>query len=149
MQAGTAVFVASFELTAKSGLTLAWFFEIRYSKNFRLFTGSLAFLAGIANFGITPAVGARGFVYFIALPETARILAWTVPTYIPLMALFLSITLAITLAGGFITVTITNCMEGIISQIFYITIIATLLFPFQWSDISATLADAPPGKSSG
>lgn len=179
MQAGAVVFVASFELMAKSGFTLAWwgwltapimlvvgffgfvgfrfretrsltlaqFFEIRYSKNFRLFTGSLAFLAGIANFGIIPAVGARCFVYFIGLPETVHILAWTVPTYIPLMALFLSITLTITLAGGFITVMITDCMEGIISQLFYIIIIATLLFLFPWSDISATLAAAPPGKS--
>jgi len=40
-------------------MTLAQFFEVRYSKAFRLFTGGLAFLAGIANFGIIPAVGAR------------------------------------------------------------------------------------------
>src|SRR5580704_12612377 len=31
-------------------LTLAQFFEIRYSRNFRLFMGALAFLGGILNF---------------------------------------------------------------------------------------------------
>lgn len=126
---------------------MAQFFEIRYSKNFRLFTGGLAFLAGIANFGIIPAVGARCFIYFLGLPDQVRIFSHLIPTYVLLMALFLSITLTITLSGGFITVMITDCVEGIISQLFYIVIIATLIFLFPWSDISATLADAPPGKS--
>ena len=43
-------------------MTLAQFFELRYTKRFRLFTGFLGFFgffAGILNFGIIPAVGAR------------------------------------------------------------------------------------------
>jgi SSS family solute:Na+ symporter len=36
-------------------LTLAQFFEMRYSRRFRLFAGGLAFFAGLANFGIIPA----------------------------------------------------------------------------------------------
>ena len=35
-------------------MTLAQFFELRYSKRFRIFTGMLGFLAGIVNFGIIP-----------------------------------------------------------------------------------------------
>ena len=37
-------------------LTLAQFFEKRYSRNFRIFAGIVAFVAGIINFGIFPAV---------------------------------------------------------------------------------------------
>ena len=35
-------------------LTLAQFFEKRYSRNFRIFAGIVAFFAGIINFGIFP-----------------------------------------------------------------------------------------------
>jgi len=128
-------------------MTLAQFFEIRYSKKFRVFNGGLCFLAGLANFGIIPAVGARCFVYFLGLPEQLDVLGYALPTYIPLMAVFLSVTVTITLAGGFVTVMVTDCIEGIISQIFYIFIVGALLWMFPWHDINETLANRPAGQS--
>ncbi|HSH92839.1 MAG TPA: hypothetical protein VK968_01700, partial [Roseimicrobium sp.] len=128
-------------------LTLAQFFEIRYNKSFRLFTGALGFLAGIANFGIIPAVGARFFVYFLGFPESITVLSCTVPTYIPVMAVFLSITVLITITGGFITLMITDCVEGIISQLFYLAIIFALITMFSWSQIIETLGHRPVGHS--
>lgn len=53
-------------------MTLAQFFEIRYSRSFRVFTGILGFGAGIVNFGIIPVVGARFIAYFLGFPATAR-----------------------------------------------------------------------------
>ncbi|NIM00736.1 MAG: sodium:solute symporter, partial [Acidobacteria bacterium] len=50
-------------------LTLAEFFERRYSRNFRVFAGIVAFVSGIVNFGIFPAVGARFFIHYCALPR--------------------------------------------------------------------------------
>jgi len=110
--------------------TLAQFFEIRYSRNFRVFTGILGFVAGIMNFGIIPAVGARFLVSFMGMPPVLFIGHLAIPTYIPLMALFLGITRALTLTGGLITGMVTNCGEGILSQVLYLVLIFGLLHLF-------------------
>ncbi len=128
-------------------MTLAQFFELRYSKKFRVFTGMLGFLAGIVNFGIIPAVGARCMVYFLGMPPDLAFRGWSLPTYIPLMGLFLGVTLVMALTGGFLTVMITDCVEGIMSQVFYLIIIAALLFMFSWEEINSVLVNRPPGQS--
>ncbi len=128
-------------------LTLAQFFEIRYSKRFRVFTGGLGFLAGLANFGIIPAVGAQFLVGMFGLPQQVHVLSLTLPTYIPLMALFLSITVFVTLTGGMLTVMLTDCCEGIISQLLYLVIIVALLRMFTWTEIREVMENRPPGQS--
>lgn len=128
-------------------LTLAQFFELRYSKRFRLFTGMLGFLAGIMNFGIIPAIGARFMVYFLGLPPEVHLPGFSLPTYVLIMGAFLGITLFMTLTGGFLTVLIVNCVEGMITQIFYLIIIGALLVIFSWPEINAVLIDRPAGQS--
>jgi SSS family solute:Na+ symporter len=128
-------------------MTLGQFFEIRYSKRFRLFAGLLGFFAGLLNFGIIPAVGARCLVYFLGLPETVTAFSITMPTFIPLMALLLSITTFVAMSGGLITVMVINSIEGIMAQLFYLVIIGALLWMFRWSQISATLSATPPHQS--
>lgn len=120
-------------------MTLAQFFEVRYSKSFRIFTGFLGFGAGIVNFGIIPAVGSRFLVYFLGLPATLQIAGYAVPTYIPLMGLLLSITLIMTLSGGLITLMVTNCVEGMVSQILYLVLIFGLVSMFSWTEINYAL----------
>jgi SSS family solute:Na+ symporter len=128
-------------------LTLAQFLEQRYSRNFRVFAGLVAFTAGVVNFGIFPAVAARFFVYFCGLPETVALGGWSVPTFALLMLLFVGIALALTVAGGQITVLIATFLEGLISGVFYIVVIAALLCIFRWDQIVAALANHPPGHS--
>ncbi len=128
-------------------MTLGQFFEIRYSKRFRLFTGILGFCAGLVNFGIIPAVGSRFLVYFLGVPAELHIGGMTVPTYIPLMAVILFINLFVTLTGGLITIMMTNCAEGIITQVLYLVLIVGLLKMFGWSQISAVMSNQPHGQS--
>ena len=137
----------SYRFRETRALTLAQFFEIRYSKRFRVFTGILGFFAGICNFGIIPALGASCVSYFWGLPETLTFHSVAVPTYIPLMAVFLSTALFVTITGGAITVMVINCIEGIISQLFYLIIIFALLMMFHWSQISSVLGNQPAGHS--
>lgn len=128
-------------------MTLAQFFELRYSKSFRVFAGALGFGAGILNFGIIPAVGSRFLVYFLGLPATVTISGYVVPTYIPVMAGLLTFTVILTLSGGLLTVMVTDCVEGILSQVFYLIIIVALLCMFTWPEISSVLANRPAGHS--
>ncbi len=128
-------------------LTLAQFFEIRYSKSFRIFTGFLGFGAGLVNFGVIPVVGARFLTVFLGLPQTLSIYGWVIPTHIPLMALLLAISLLLTISGGLITLMVTNCIEGMLSQVLFLVIIASLLMMFSWSEISQVLTAQPPGQS--
>jgi SSS family solute:Na+ symporter len=128
-------------------MTLAQFFEMRYSRNFRSFMGVLAFLAGVINFGIIPAVGARFMVYFLQLPPEIAIGSWALPTYVPLMAVFLGISLTLAIAGGLITLMVTDCIEGIFSQLIYIVIIVGVLSVVSWSEMSTVLSGRAPGKS--
>ncbi len=128
-------------------MTLAQFFELRYSKPFRIFTGALGFLAGLMNFGIIPVVGARFITQFLGVPATVNLFGYSVMTYIPVMAVLLSITVYLTISGGLVSVMITTCLEGMISQIFYLVIIISLVCIFPWSSISQVLSDQPVGRS--
>jgi SSS family solute:Na+ symporter len=129
-------------------LTLAQFFEMRYSRKFRLFTGALGFFAGVVNFGVIPVIGARFMVFFLELPQHLLIFHCVVPTYLVLMGTFLTICVVFTTTGGQVSVLLTDCVEGMFSQLFYVFIAVTLLIVFfKWSDTRAMLLDTPPGKS--
>lgn len=128
-------------------MTLAQFFEQRYSRPFRLFTGILGFVAGLANFGIIPIIGARVMVFMFDLPQTFSVVGFTIPTAVALMGLLMTISVTISLSGGLITVMVTDCLGGLMSELFYLVIIAALLCMFSWGQISTVLLDRPPGHS--
>jgi SSS family solute:Na+ symporter len=128
-------------------LTLAQFFEMRYSRNFRLFTGVLGVFAGLVNFGIIPIIGARYIVYLLGLNRTVHIGPFEVETCLLFMALFLSICVAICTMGGQITVMIADCIQGMFSQVFYVVIAIALLALFKWANTRGMLLDRPAGNS--
>lgn len=129
-------------------MTLAQFFEMRYTRKFRLFTGALAFFAGLINFGIIPVTGARFMVYFLELPQKVHLFSVNVPTYLILMAVFLTLCTVMTTVGGQISVLLSDCAQGMISQIFFVFIsLVVIVFFFKWSDTSQMLLATEPGKS--
>jgi len=128
-------------------MTLGQFYEVRYSRNLRLFAGGLGFFAGLLNFGIIPVIGAKAMVYFLGLPVGLHVMGLDIPTYIILMTIFLVTNVFVVLSGGLITIMMTNCAEGIISQVFNLVVIFGLISIFSWSDINATLSNHPQGQS--
>ncbi|HEX7573210.1 MAG TPA: sodium:solute symporter, partial [Bacteroidota bacterium] len=128
-------------------LTMAQFFEIRYSRRFRIFAGVLAFLSGIVNFGIFPAVGARFFIYFCGLPQSFSVLGLSIPSFPLVMFTFLSLALYFVFAGGQIAVLITEFLQGILANAVFLALIVLLLFIVDWKHIYEALTAAPPDAS--
>jgi SSS family solute:Na+ symporter len=128
-------------------MTVAQFFEIRYSRSFRVFMGIVAWVSGLINFGIFPAVGARFFVNFCGLPQQTLFLGHLVPTFALVMAVLLGATLSFTLLGGQLTAMVTDCIEGLISGILFVAVTGALLWLFPWHDISQAMSSVPAGKS--
>ena len=128
-------------------MTLAQFFEMRYSRNFRIFAGLLAFVAGIVNFGIFPAVGARFFIYFCGLPESFALGGLSISTFALIMVFLLGISLSFTFLGGQIAVMVTDFVQGAFAYVVFAVVIGYLLYLFPWQQISDTLLTTEPGKS--
>ena len=120
-------------------LTLSQFFEKRYSRNFRIFTGIVAFVAGIINFGIFPAVGAQFFIQFCGLPENIVGL----PVFPMVMILLLSIALYFVYSGGQIAVIIADFFQGIFAMFVLLIVVLYLFFTVSWEQVSEALEETP------
>jgi len=128
-------------------LTLAEFFERRYSRRFRIFMGLLAFLSGIINFGIFPAVGARFFIHYIGLPEVLQIGPIPVGSFPAVMALLLVTSLLFVFSGGQVAVIITDFVQGIFVNIVFLAVVVFLLATVSWDQIFTALGTAPQDAS--
>ncbi len=128
-------------------LTLAQFFEVRYSKGFRIFAGILISISGILNYAIFPAVAGRFFVYYCGFPESVRVLGFAFPTFGICMMIFLSMALFFVLMGGQLTNMVIDCVQGLFSYAMYIVVAIALLCLFSWSQISQAMMNVPAEKS--
>jgi len=120
-------------------LTLAQFFEKRYSRKFRIFTGIVAFTAGIINFGIFPAVGAQFFISYCGLPDSFV----GIPVYPLVMIILLSISLYFVYTGGQIAVIIADFFQGIFATLVLIIVALYLFFSVSWDQVTDSLEQTP------
>ena len=129
-------------------MTMGQFFEMRYSRSFRIYAASLQSLSGVVNYAIFPAVGARFRIYCCDLPLTVNFFGWVFPTFALVMALFLSAAAIVISLGGQITIMVTDCILGILSYPLYAIVVIALLVKFSWDgDMALTLMDREPGES--
>ncbi len=128
-------------------LTMAQFFEIRYSRRFRIFSGILSFFSGLINFGIFPAVGARFFIYFCGLPESFMVGSLAIDTFPLTMLVLLSISIWFVLAGGQIAVIVADFFQGAFVNITLLVIVLYFFFTIEWTQIFEALATAPQDAS--
>jgi SSS family solute:Na+ symporter len=128
-------------------LTLAQFFEVRYSRAFRVFAGLLAFVSGVVNYGIFPGVSARFFVYYLGLPETLLVAGFAVPTFAILMAFFLSLALAFVLLGGQLQILVTDCLAGALGGFLMLAVAGGMLSQVSFEQMFQAVSAVPDNQS--
>lgn len=128
-------------------MTMAQFFEMRYSRNFRVFAGILAWVSGMLNYGIFPAITARFLICFTGLPEKFSWAGYSMPTLVPVMILLLGTAVVMATVGGQISIMITEFFQGQFVTIAMLVILAVLFTSMSWQDVMEGLRHAPEGQS--
>ena len=128
-------------------LTFHQFFEVRYSKGIRVFASFLNVFSGVFNFGVQPAIVARFFVYFCGMPENCQLGGWSVPTFLVVMLVLMGASLFFALTGGQISVMVTDCLEGVISAVFYMVVGIYLICTLTNVQMQGALLSGAPGAS--
>ena len=128
-------------------MTMAQYFEMRYSRRFRIYAGILAWVSGILNYGVFPGITALFLIHFCGLPEVFQWMGISFSTFPFIMGVMLTVAACFTLFGGMITVMITDFFQGQFVNIVFLLIMGLLLWKISWSDIISTLEAAPSGKS--
>lgn len=131
-------------------LTMAQFFEMRYSRRFRIFAGILGWFSGIVNFGIFPAIGARFFITMLGFQNHY----WQVGgfsinlTLGAVMLVLLALALYFTFIGGQISILTTDFWQGLFTLFVLIGVFGYLWWTYSWTTIGEGLiAASEPGKS--
>ncbi len=129
-------------------MTVPQFFEMRYSRNFRLFAGFLCWLSGLLNYGIFPAITAKFLINFLQLPAAITVCAIEIQMYPALMILYLSVAVFISCCGGMISIMASSIFQNTFASIVLCGVLVFLACSFSWSDIFAGLQIAPHAGSS-
>lgn len=131
-------------------MTLAQFFEIRYSRKFRIFAGFMAWFSGVLNFGIFPAVAGRFFISWLDIPSHHfQIGSFDIDlTLAVIMAVLLGLALFFTFIGGQIAVIVTDFWQGVICSFVFLAVVILIFFVVGWDRLSEGLViGSEPGKS--
>jgi SSS family solute:Na+ symporter len=132
-------------------LTMAQFFEMRYSRNFRVLAGSICYISGILNFGIFPAVAANFFITYCGFPESFSFTIFsstiTLSTYPVMVAFLLIFALYFCFCGGQVTVIVADFIQGAFLNVTFVLLIIFILVKFPIKDMFDGLLISEKGQS--
>lgn len=129
-------------------LSAGQFFEMRYSRSFRIVASIIRTLAEMVTNAIGPAVAVRFFIYFLGIPHRIPFFGMQIPTYGILVAILLILALAIIWPGGRISLLITDSLQGIISYPVFVIFTVFVLTNISWfGDVAPVMLDRAPGES--
>jgi SSS family solute:Na+ symporter len=129
-------------------LTLAQFFEERYSRRFRLFIGFIIFASGTFNYAIFPLASTLFFKAFLGLPDQFAVGGMMISTNFAIIASYLTLTLAMICLGGQVSLMITDCVEGLFSHLAYLIIVFVIFSVVSWQQMADVLMGVAPAGAS-
>src|SRR5690606_22462363 len=108
--------------------TMAQFFEVRYSRRFRIVAGMLTWVSGMLNYGVFPGITANFFIHFCGLPQTVMIAGIEIRTLLIVMALFLSMALLLVFGGGMVAVMVTDFFQAQFMNIVFVVLMCVVFY---------------------
>ncbi len=124
-------------------LTMAQFFEVRYSRRYRVVMGILCYISGILNFGIFPAITTRFFMDFMQLPEYCG----SVPLYPVLMLTLIGAAAVISISGGQLQNMVADTVSALFSYGICVAVAIAVFFLFSVDDFKMAMTSGTPGHS--
>ncbi|MBR2344848.1 MAG: sodium:solute symporter [Lentisphaeria bacterium] len=115
--------------------TLAQFYEVRYSRKFRMGAGILTWISGVVNYGIFPAVSVRFFMFFCRFPEYFDFLGISWNTYGVLLFIAIGLGVFFAICGGQIAIMVSDFIQGIFCNIAFVVFIFFIFKLGDW-DVS-------------
>lgn len=128
-------------------MTLAQFFELRYSKRFRVMSGGVAFVSGIINYGIFPGVTARFFMALCGMPERFMLAGESIATFPVVMVVLLALGIFMVFAGGMVSIILTDFLQGVFCFGTFVFICFWLMAQFPWPVLERAMFAMPQGTS--
>ena len=112
----------SYRFRETRAMSAGQFFEMRYSRGFRRLAAVVRGSADLLSNCIGPAVAVRFLIYLLGLPFTFTLLGHEFHTFPFLLAACLSLALLMILAGGRISLLVTDSIQGLISYPIFVVL---------------------------
>jgi SSS family solute:Na+ symporter len=120
-------------------LTMAQFFEMRYSWRFRIFGGITAFFSGVLNCAVFPMITAQFVIHFCGIPEHINFLNIQLSSFHCVMFLLVGAAVLLAVAGGQIAIMLTDFLMGTVANLACIGLIGFIVFKIGTGDLLETL----------
>jgi len=139
---------AAYRFRETQAMTVPQYLEMRYSAGVRITAGIVAWVAGMINFGIYPAVSAHFVISFCGLPAEFMAGGMTLPTFPFMMGGLMALTLLFVFYGGHVTVLVLDFCQGAFINVAAILLVGMLAFTWlNWGEVMEVLRQTPPEAS--
>ena len=129
-------------------MSLGQFLEMRYNRPLRIYASALRSLAELLANCMCPALAARFMIYYMGLPHNFTFLGMTIPTFLILTLIMITMCVLICYLGGTLSLLVTDTVQGFICYPLLIIFTIFIICNFSWDNVIVqAMADRVPGES--
>lgn len=129
-------------------MSIGQFIEMRYNRSLRIFACFVRSIAELMANIIMPAIAARFFISFLGFPQKVVVFGLEIPTFMIIVAVLLTLAIAIIYMGGMLAINVTDTIQGLICFPVITVFIIFFLIKFSWSgEVVQVMSDRVAGES--